>query len=1476
MENHEFNAVNAPSERIKQVVKGWMGRIDGSKKINEISIPGTHDSGAEWGGTAAETQSWSIREQLEAGIRYFDIRLKPDPDNPDNLAVYHGVFPQYRECKIKDEFGICYGGTRLTLKTILADMDYFLKQNPTEAIIMRTYYEGSSDYTSEQKEDWTNRFKNILWEDTNGKEGIQYTDRLRYPVWNVKQPGTATFSTTIPRLNDLRGKLWIHRTGGNEDDIPLFQYANGNIETQNNYSESVNVLSAAAVKHLRDAPDLIASGNWVHNWTNGLNLTVAAAPVPHDVASYLNRDVFFALNDVPSQTPVGTVVMDFPGEGLIYRIIKTNFDYEREVDLTVAFDCNINWIAGGATSNKITVQLYNGPELIGTQTQVPGCNGLGDSFFQFKKVMPAMPQLYTHIRVSTDNVDPDDGFGIDEMYISNTRYGIHCYNGGIEDDVLEKWGVDGGQLWCLSTPESNEFGGYANGCNDCLTFVTGQTTTAKVTCQTPYGVQTQIDQYELLNTPIFQQKYDPAVTLSPPVARCKPLVVQLDEYGQAVIDPAQLNNGSYNPNDPNAPLHFSASQKVFDCDDLRKPFGQVWVELFVSNGTATSSCQTYVIVEPGPMPAAINTRDQTVKLRHGGTVTVDPGDVYAGPELPCYLEMQVFPSTFTCEDVGDNEVLLHVYNPRTSESAYSEATVTVVDDIDPFVFFNYPGEVKLGPDGTASLDASTLGSRSYDDCSEVTLEIKPKSTFDCDDLGTMMVTLYATDASGNRGYAYQNITIVDDLPPQVVTKSTVVYLDEAGAARIFADDVDGGSTDNCGIADRWVSPSTFDCRDVGEQVVTLYVADGSENLARQTAIVTVVDPSGREGEQTFYADVDQDGYGDAAATLTACTAPAGYVALPGDCDDSDALAYPGQRWYLDRDHDGYPESSTIDCARPAHGFAVSELTSTETDNCPDAFNPDQSDSNGDGVGDACDTTGGGDTLSAYWLEAECGIVGGQWRVTADANASNQAFVYAPGRRSTAQPPADVPENRIRFTLDRAAAGSYFLHIRAYTRNRGEDSFWVRVNGGSWIQWNNIDCNRKFSWATLPTPLELLAGSNTFDVAFREGGAILDKLYLARETARPGGFGEPATNCEALTSQPPTAIARASTTHGSAPLAVELDGRLSYDFDGFIVDYAWSWPGGSATGPNPTATFAPGTHKVLLKVTDNDGESNTTSLTILATEPADLPTTLPLSFEAECTFRDRDWRLSASSEASGDRFVSYTGCHCIDEPTPQQADRHLNFDFRTTETDTFYLFLRLDAPDGGRNSFWVRVDDGKWIKMWREADGRQLLTTGFEWRQVNDDTRPVAFVLSPGEHTITVAPREPGTKLDKLILSPDEVLPLGTGAPAQNCPAAAALALKGAAMEEVLPYDDALFAAPELVVYPNPVTDHVTVELADGYQGEVVLQVADALGRQVRQQRLRKEDRLLRTDLSVSDLPPGLYHLLLQQSECQLVERFVKQ
>lgn len=73
--------------------------------------------------------------------------------------------------------------------------------------------------------------------------------------------------------------------------------------------------------------------------------------------------------------------------------------------------------------------------------------------------------------------------------------------------------------------------------------------------------------------------------------------------------------------------------------------------------------------------------------------------------------------------------------------------------------------------------------------------------------------------------------------------------------------------------------------------------------------------------QTWYADADGDGYGNAATSTMACSAPIGYVADNTDCDDAENTVYPGAPEIcdgLDNDCDGdYDEGTATATISPA-------------------------------------------------------------------------------------------------------------------------------------------------------------------------------------------------------------------------------------------------------------------------------------------------------------------------------------------------------------------------------------------------------------------------------------------------------------------------------------------------------------------------------------------------------------------------------
>jgi hypothetical protein len=65
------------------------------------------------------------------------------------------------------------------------------------------------------------------------------------------------------------------------------------------------------------------------------------------------------------------------------------------------------------------------------------------------------------------------------------------------------------------------------------------------------------------------------------------------------------------------------------------------------------------------------------------------------------------------------------------------------------------------------------------------------------------------------------------------------------------------------------------------------------NNSGNVSSATVTQADLQAGSQTFYQDNDKDGYGS-TVTTTGCTAPAGYVAQGGDCNDNNVNVNPGK------------------------------------------------------------------------------------------------------------------------------------------------------------------------------------------------------------------------------------------------------------------------------------------------------------------------------------------------------------------------------------------------------------------------------------------------------------------------------------------------------------------------------------------------------------------------------------------------------
>ena len=119
----------------------WMKTLRDETPLSALSIPGTHNSPTYHRALpSVRCQVAPVREQLQQGVRFLDIRVQPDgPLDPSNdkLNLVHGVFP------------ISLSGPK-HFRTMLNEVLAFLEENPSEAVIMSVKREGPGDATDSQ------------------------------------------------------------------------------------------------------------------------------------------------------------------------------------------------------------------------------------------------------------------------------------------------------------------------------------------------------------------------------------------------------------------------------------------------------------------------------------------------------------------------------------------------------------------------------------------------------------------------------------------------------------------------------------------------------------------------------------------------------------------------------------------------------------------------------------------------------------------------------------------------------------------------------------------------------------------------------------------------------------------------------------------------------------------------------------------------------------------------------------------------------------------------------------------------------------------------------------------------------------------------------------------------------------------------------------------------------------------------------
>ncbi len=149
--------------------------------------------------------------------------------------------------------------------------------------------------------------------------------------------------------------------------------------------------------------------------------------------------------------------------------------------------------------------------------------------------------------------------------------------------------------------------------------------------------------------------------------------------------------------------------------------------------------------------------------------------------------------------------------------------------------------LNLGSAGTVSTNAAAVNNNSADNCGIVSLSLS-QTTFTCANFGANMVTLTATDNCMNAASCTATITIGYSSAPVAKCKNAIVVLSSAGNGSISVAGINNASTDLCASSlTLALSKTTFNCSNLGPNVVTLTVTNVAGNSSTCTGTVTVKD-----------------------------------------------------------------------------------------------------------------------------------------------------------------------------------------------------------------------------------------------------------------------------------------------------------------------------------------------------------------------------------------------------------------------------------------------------------------------------------------------------------------------------------------------------------------------------------------------------------------------------------------------------------
>jgi hypothetical protein len=353
----------------------------------------------------------------------------------------------------------------------------------------------------------------------------------------------------------------------------------------------------------------------------------------------------------------------------------------------------------------------------------------------------------------------------------------------------------------------------------------------------------------------------------------------------------------------------------------------------VTNASTCSATSTATVVTVNTLPTATITPATATTFCQGGSVVLNAN---TGTGLSYQWRLNgtnitgATSSSYTANASGSYTV---VVTNASACSSTSTATVVTVNAL-PTATITPATATTFCQGGSVVLNANTGTGLSYQwRLNGTNITGATSSSYTANASGSY--TVVVTNASTCSATSTATVVTVNALPTATITPATATTFCQGGSVVLNANT-------GTGLTYQWrlngtnisgATSSSYTANASGSY--TVVVTNTSSCSATSTSVDVTTIPN-----VDYYADVDGDGFGDAATLVSTCVQPQGYVTNNTDCDDSNASINTAAseicndlddncnsliddgltftNYYGDADGDSYGDlnNSIYDCAQP--------------------------------------------------------------------------------------------------------------------------------------------------------------------------------------------------------------------------------------------------------------------------------------------------------------------------------------------------------------------------------------------------------------------------------------------------------------------------------------------------------------------------------------------------------------------------------